>query len=1015
MRICLNQLTGLTWLCVSLNASASVVYVDLHSPNPMPPYTNWTTAATNIQDAVDVSAPGDRIWVNDGVYQSGGRVVYGSLTNRLAISKAVTVESVNGPAMTIIQGNPVLGDTAVRCVYMTNDAILVGFTITHGATRTNGDTVLELCGGGVYCESSSAVLSNCALTANVSQNAGGGIYQGTLNDSSLVNNLAGSFIYYGSGGGAYSSVLNRCLVSGNQAGVFGGGAHLCTLNKCTITANGTVNGGGVAFCGLNSCVVANNSGNGDGGGAYSSSLTNCLVVSNTVSCSYCGFLGGTGGGASSCSLQNCTVVGNHAVVNAGGIDAKSQATNCILFYNTVWPGADANYSAAAGLSYCCTTPSPSGTGSITNDPIFVSMASGDFHLQATSPCVNAGNNLHASGDTDLDGNPRLIGGMIDLGAYEYQTPIPLTLVLLASDTNVATGFALSFQALVQGGTPTVAAWDFGDSSTTTGTLFASHVWTSAGDYPLTLLLSNDFTPGGISVTVMVHAVSQPVNYVSAAGTNPVAPYSSWDTAATNIQDAVDVSFSGALILVTNGVYLHGGRMVSGAMTNRVAVNRPVTLRSVNGPGVTVIEGHQVPGSAYGDSAVRCAYLANNATLIGFTLTNGGTRGSGKPDTETSGGGIWCDSSSGLRISNCIAAGNVATYQGGGVYQGTMVNSILSGNAVLSGSSDGYGYGGAAYQSCLLNSVIVGNSNKAFYGYGGAIYNGNVTNCVICSNSCSSYYGYGGGTCTGIVANCTIAGNACPGKHGLGGGGYKGTLINSTITGNYAAYMGGGAYSAIQLNCINTFNICSNADFSSNYIGGSFSYCCTMPLPSGTGNISANPLLANNRSDFHLQPRSPCINAGNNAYVSSGTDLDGNPRIEGGTVDIGAYEFPNPYSVISYAWLQQYGLPTDGTADSIDSDNDGMSNWQEWTAGTDPTNPSSLLKMLAPSTSISGTTINWQSVNGKTYLLQRSTNLALQPTFSSIQSNIAGQAGATSFTDTTATNSGPYFYRVGVQQ
>jgi hypothetical protein len=135
---------------------------------------------------------------------------------------------------------------------------------------------------------------------------------------------------------------------------------------------------------------------------------------------------------------------------------------------------------------------------------------------------------------------------------------------------------------------------------------------------------NETHPEGVSATVTIHVVMQPVHYVSANSPDPQPPYSSWQTAATNIQDAVDaVTVPGALVLVTNGTYSSGGRAVYGTMTNRVAVDKPLAVESVNGPQFTVIQGHRVTGVGTGEGAIRCVYLAKGATLAGFTYPDRG--------------------------------------------------------------------------------------------------------------------------------------------------------------------------------------------------------------------------------------------------------------------------------------------------------------------------------------------------------------------------------------------------------
>jgi len=107
------------------------------------------------------------------------------------------------------------------------------------------------------------------------------------------------------------------------------------------------------------------------------------------------------------------------------------------------------------------------------------------------------------------------------------------------------------------------------------------------------------------------------------------------------------------------------------------------------------------------------------------------------------------------------------------------------------------------------------------------------------------------------------------------------------------------------------------------------------------------------------------------------------------------------------------LPTDGSADYTDPDGDGLNNWKEWRADTNPTDALSALRMITVTNGTPGAQVTWQSVPTRYYWLECATNIAMSSPFSMLATNIAGQAGMTTFMDTTAIGPGPFFYRVGV--
>jgi hypothetical protein len=325
-----------------------------------------------------------------GVYTLAGATI---LNNCTLISNRATAP--------LSSGGGAWGGTLNNCTLISNQAGFYGggayqATLNNCTLTSNSVLAVGSLGGGAY----QSTLNNCTLTGNSALQVGGGAYESTLNHCTVTGNSAVV------GGGVWNSTLNTSTLSGNTAVLWGGGASASTLNNCTLSGNSAQYGGGAWQGTLNNCALTGNSAQ-EGGGASASTLNNCTLSGNSAQ---------DGGGAWQGTLNNCTLTGNSASRGGGGAYFCT-LNNCIVYFNSAI-GSEPNYRSGT-ITYTCTTPLPPGTGNITNDPMFVSLATTNLQLAAGSPCINRGNNPDAPGTTDAVGNPRIALGTVDMGAYEY--------------------------------------------------------------------------------------------------------------------------------------------------------------------------------------------------------------------------------------------------------------------------------------------------------------------------------------------------------------------------------------------------------------------------------------------------------------------------------------------------------------------------------------------------------------------------------------------------------------------
>lgn len=789
-----------------------------------------------IQSAIDASFDGDTVIVAAGTHTGPGNWDIDFL------GKAITVSSVNPAdpliaAATIIDCNDISGSPHYGFCFRNNEdsnSILAGFTIT-GCERN-----------GIRCKHGSPTITNCIIRGNTDVE-GGGIY-----------------CYFS------NPKITNCIITENSA--HSGGGIFCrdnsspTITGCNITDNFVVYDGGGICC--------DSSGN--------PKITNCTITDNSV-------LRGSGGGIY-CGYSNPTI------------------TSCIFWNNSAQTNTE--IAGIADVTYSNVQGGRWGEGNINTDPLLTP----DGHLQTNSPCIDAGDPdfIPEHGQVDMDGQPRIMGGRVDIGADEVTAPL-VSVIVPSPDKfyfNANEGGSnpapqiLSIRNIqedildweVTEDCPWLEVYPHSGSSTyepNNVTLSVDVTGLATGVYNCTITISSPAAaPKTAAVTFCVYNVNNPeMLFVPAE--------------YPTIQSAIDASVDGDTVVVVPGTYNEWNINFHG---------KAITVRSVAPNDFNTVAETIIDCTIEPEIRLGCFTFHNNedanSILAGFTITKSADAiscNNGSPTitnciiTRTGGGdgAIITGGNSTPNITNCIISNNISS----GIYiwgesSPIITNCTITGNTSPGRPSDSGGgilcWSWGESSPKITNCTITGNSAER---WGGGIYcvedsRPVITGCTITGNYAGDE---GGGICWhsyGIakVANCTISGNF---TNGSGGGIYADSSLSISITssiiwGNTDS-SGTGQSAQIYDGNPNVWYSCIQDDNPDD---------ANIPFGADKYNIDDDPCFADD--SYHLLPTSPCIETGNPffTYHAGDVDIDGQPRLMGRHIEMGADEVKTSAIVVT---------------------------------------------------------------------------------------------------------------------